>query len=62
MLASFTHQITHDNMFYNIMLLLHLRITNAQQTCKLQLIYLRFKNIRYYHLRITRDIIHEVIL
>ena len=37
-------------------------IINTQLTCKLQLIYLRFKTIRYYHLRITHDEFHEVII
>ena len=40
---------------------MRLHIINAQLTCKQQLIYLHFKNIRYYHLTITRDKIHEVI-
>jgi hypothetical protein len=62
MFAPLTHQIMHDNTFYNIKLLMRLRIINAQPTCKLQLIYLRFKIIRYYRLRITYDKFHEVIL
>ena len=41
---------------------MRLRNTNAQWTCKLQLIYLCFKNIRYYRLKITHDVIYEVIL
>ena len=61
MLAQFTHQITHNNTFYNTKLLVRLRIINVQPTCKLELICLRFKNIRYYRLTITRGKIHEVI-
>ena len=52
----------HDATFYNITLLVRFHNTNAEPTCKLQLIYLHFKNIEYYRLIITRDIIHEVIL
>ena len=62
MLALFTHQIMHNNAFYNIKLLMRLRIINAQPNRKQQPICLRFKNIRYYRLKITRDKIHEVIL
>ena len=62
MFVSFTHQIIHDTTFYNTMLLMCFRSTNVQPTCKLQLIYLHFKNITYYHLKITHDKIHEVIL
>jgi hypothetical protein len=62
MLAPFTHQIMHNNTFYNIKLLMRLHIINAQLTCKQQLIYLHLKIIRYYRLRITRDKFHEVIL
>ena len=40
---------------------MRLHIINAQPTRKQQLIYLRFKIIRYYRLRITRDKFHEVI-
>ena len=61
MLALFTHQITHNNMFYNIKLLMCLCIINVQPTHKQQLISLRFKNIRYYRLTITHDKILEVI-
>ena len=51
----------HNNTFYNIKLLMRLRIINAQPTRKQQLIYLGLKIIRYYHLIITRDKFHEVI-
>ena len=61
MLSLFNHQIMHNNTFYNIKLLMRLRIINAQPTRKQQLIYLHLKIIRYYLLRITRDKFHEVI-
>ena len=60
MLVLFTHQIVH-NMFYNIKLLMRLRIINVQPTRKQQLIYLGLKIRRYYRLTITRDKFHEVI-
>ena len=40
---------------------MRLRIIKVQPTRKQKLISLRFKNIRYYRLTITRDKIHEVI-
>ena len=61
MLVSFTRQTIHDNTFYNIKLLMRLRIINAKPTRKQQLIYIHFKNIRYYRLKITLDKIHEAI-
>lgn len=61
MLALFTHQITHNDAFYNTKLLVRFHIINVQPTCKVQLISLSLKNIRYYRLMITRDRIHEVI-
>ena len=56
-----THQITHNDTFYNIQVIGVFTYVNVQPTCKLQLTCLGFKNIRYYRLTITRDKIHEVI-
>ena len=51
----------HNNTFYNIKLLMRLRIINAQPTCKQQLTYIRLKIIQYNRLKITCDKFHEVI-
>ena len=61
MLLLFTHQIVHNNTFYNTNLLMRLCVINAQPNHKQQLIYLGLKIIRYYHLTITHDKFHEVI-
>ena len=49
-LLALTHQITHNNMFYNTKLLVRLHIINVQPICKIQLTHLGFKNIRCYRL------------
>ena len=62
MLLPFTHQILHNNTFYNTKLLMRLHTINAQLIFKPQLIYIRFKIIRYYHVKITGDKFHGVLL
>ena len=61
MLVLTTHQIMHNDTFYNIKLLMRFRTINAQPTRNQQLIYLGLKTIWYYRLTITRDKFHEAI-
>ena len=56
-----THQIKHNDMFYNNQVTGCVYICQCATDAQLQLIHLRLKNIRYYRLMITRDKIHEVI-